>query len=67
MTTISADRDLLSIGMLASHVRRSVQAIEKTASEIGAAPAMKINGTVYFDGEGVAKITQAFNSPGGKS
>lgn len=62
MTTVSADRDLLSIGMLASHVQRSVHTIEQTANRLHIKPAMKINGVPYFDGRQVEQLTEAINN-----
>ena len=65
MTTVSADRDLLSIGMLASHVQRSVKAIEQAATAANIAPAMRVNGVPYFNADQVERLTEAV-SKGGK-
>ena len=61
MTTVSADRDLLSIGMLASHVQRPVRSIEQAATALRMEPAMKINGVPYFDGRQVEQLTAAIS------
>lgn len=66
MTTVSADRDLLSIGMLASHVQRSVKAIEQAAAAIQIEPAMKLNGIAYWDANQVEQITEAISTQGSK-
>jgi hypothetical protein len=60
--TVSAERDLLSIGMLASHVQRSVRAIEQAATALNLEPAMKINGTTYWDATQVEKLTDAIRN-----
>jgi hypothetical protein len=59
--TVSAERELLSIGMVASRVQRTVQAIEKAADALKLPAAMKINGTIYFDRGQVEKLTAAIS------
>lgn len=64
--TVSAERELLSIGMLASHVRHPVRAIEQAATKLHIEPAMKINGVVYFDASQCEQLTDAINAKGSK-
>ena len=58
---VSAERELTSIGILASHTQRPVRAVEQAATELQIQPALKINGTIYFDGAQVERLTVALN------
>ena len=55
--TVTADRDIVSIGQFACRVQCSVRVIEAAADALGVAPAYRINGVPYFDGEQAEKLT----------
>lgn len=57
---VTAEKDIVSSGVLASRTQRTVRTIEKTAEAIGVAPSLKINGVDYWDGVTVEKLTAAF-------
>jgi len=60
--TVASERELTSIGILASQVQRPVQAVVEMAKAIGAEAAFTINGTIYFDRQGVQRITEAVSN-----
>jgi hypothetical protein len=59
--TTTAERDYLSIGQLAAHTQRPVRRIEQAADRLKLAPALRLNGIVYFDARQVQKLTTALS------
>ena len=57
MHTVEANRDFVSIGQLAAYLQKPVRAIERAATELRMAPAMRINHIAHFDGGQVEKLT----------
>lgn len=60
MPTTEATHDYRSLGHLCSELQVSFRKIEKAATELGIAPAIRLNGIVYFDGEQTERLTQHF-------
>jgi hypothetical protein len=61
MTTVSADRDFVSIGQVAAQAGRTVRRVEQAATELGMKPAMRVDGRPYFDGRQVEQLSAKLN------
>jgi hypothetical protein len=56
MIQIAAERDLTSIGCLASQLQRPMRAIERAVLALEIIPSMRINHVVHFNGQQVERI-----------
>jgi hypothetical protein len=60
--TVTADKDYVSIGHLASHLRSPVRRIEQVAVRLRIRPALRLNQVVYFDASQCERITKSLDT-----
>jgi hypothetical protein len=62
--TVTSEKDLVAIGVLAARLQRSVRVIEAACLELNIAPALRINYVPHFDGEQVELLTERLADAG---